>query len=190
MKKMLGTLIVVVGLVSAHADLYQFSATFSDAGEALPSAGATGSGTVNFDSTTHSLTLSASFSGLLGTTTASHIHAATAAAGTGNAGVATQTPSFSGFPLGVSSGTYNNSFDLTQSASWNASFITANGGTPASAEAALLSAMLGGKAYWNIHSTYSSGGEIRGFLTVVPEPSSLALVGLAGILMARWNGRR
>ena len=104
MKKILGTLMVVVGLVSAHADLYQFSVTFSDAGEANPSSG-TGSGTVNYDSTTHSLTLSASFSGLTGTTTAAHIHAATAAPFTGNAGVATQTPSFSGFPLGVSSGT-------------------------------------------------------------------------------------
>ena len=116
------------------------------------------------------------FSGLLGTTTASHIHAATASPGTGTAGVATTTPYFAGFPLGVTSGSYSNTLDLTLASSYNPAFITANGGTTAGAEAALLASMAADTAYLNIHTTVVPGGEIRGFLTpvTVPEPSSYA----------------
>ena len=104
------------------------------------------------------------FSGLLGPTTASHIHGPTTAAGTGVAGVATQVPSFAGFPSGVFSGSYDGTLDLTLTASWNPAFITANGGTAASAEAVLSTAMATGKAYLNIHTSNFPAGEIRGFL--------------------------
>jgi hypothetical protein len=114
------------------------------------------------------------FSGLTGTSTASHIHAATALPDTGTAGVATETPSFPGFPLGVTSGSYTDSFDLTLLSSFNASFVTANGGTAAGAEAALVAAMWAGESYLNIHSTYRPGGEIRGFLHKVPDSSATA----------------
>src|SRR5262249_27497644 len=105
------------------------------------------------------------------TTTASHIHAPTAVAGTGTAGVATQTPYFTGFPIGVTSGTYDHTFDTTQNATFNASY---DGGTPATQEPALFQAIADGKAYLNIHSSTFGGGEIRGFLTLpVPvTPSS------------------
>ena len=165
--------------------------TFSDVGEALPSTG-TGSGMVNYDSTAHSLQLQANFSGLQGTTTASHIHAPTLVAGTGNAGVATTTPTFALFPLGVTSGSFADTLDLTQASSWNPAYITANGGTTAGAEAAFALAIASGQAYWNIHSTYAGGGEVRGFLTVVPEPSSLTLAGLGflGLAARIWGKRR
>ena len=88
------------------------------------------------------------------------------------AGVATTTPDFAGFPIGVTSGTYINTLDLTLSSSYNPSYITANGGTTASAEAALVSAIAAGEAYVNIHTTTFAGGEIRGFLQPVPEPGS------------------
>lgn len=125
-----------------------------------------------------------SFSGLLGTTTQAHIHAATALPGTGTAGVASTTPYFAGFPIGVTSGSYSNTLDLTLLSSYNPSYVTANGGTAASAEAALLASMAAGTAYFNIHTTVVPGGEIRGFLVAVPEPSTIALVSAgAGLLL-------
>jgi hypothetical protein len=129
-----------------------------------------------FSGVDDSMTLQLSFSGLLGPTTASHIHAATSTPGTGTAGVATTTPFFSGFPIGVTSGSYSNTLDLTLASSYNPSYVTANGGTTAGAETALLAAIAADEAYLNIHSQSFSGGEIRGFLTPVPEPSAYALL--------------
>ncbi|MFA5110010.1 MAG: CHRD domain-containing protein [Desulfobaccales bacterium] len=147
----------------------------------------TGFAMVVIDTAAHTLSVHADFSGLLGTTTAAHIHAATALPLTGTAGVATQTPSFFGFPLGVTSGTYDNTFDLTLDSSWNPAFITAHGG-PAGAEAFLDAALAEGMAYFNIHSNLFTPGEIRGFL--VPAPATLllfgtGLAGLAGIRLRR-----
>ena len=114
-----------------------------------------------------------SFVNLNGTTTACHIHAPTAVALTGNASVATTTPFFAGFPIGVNTGSYDNTLDLTQASSYNAPFITANGGTTATAEAALISYISLGRSYFNVHSTTNAGGEIRGFLqTFDPTPTA------------------
>src|SRR5262249_5094716 len=144
----------------------------------------TGFGSVSYDSTAHTLQLQLSFSGLQGNTTASHIHAPTAAPFSGNAGVATTTPTFAGFPLGVTSGTYSTTLDLTLASSYNPAFVTANGGTKPGAEAALTAAMAAGEAYWNVHSTSFPGGEIRGFLVAVPEPSTAVLFGIGGWALA------
>lgn len=145
----------------------------------------TGVGTVTFDLDLVTMRVQTTFSGLTGNVTASHIHAATALPGTGTAGVATQTPSFTGFPSGVNAGTYDHTFDMTLASSYNASFITANGGTVSGALNALLFAADGGKAYLNIHSSAFPGGEIRGFLTPIPEPTSLAGLAFAGVLLRR-----
>jgi hypothetical protein len=53
---------------------------------------------------------------------------------------------------------------MTSAASYNPAFVTANGGTTAGAEAALLAGLEAGQAYLNIHTTMFPGGEIRGFL--------------------------
>jgi hypothetical protein len=153
----------------------EFTASLSGAAES-PANDSLGTGTADvwYDSVAHSLQVSVTFSGLTGTTTASHIHAATALPGIGTAGVATQTPTFSGFPLGVTSGTYFNTLDLTLASSFNPAYVTANGGIVANAEAALVTAMFAGESYLNIHSTYRAGGEIRGFLTAVPDRSATA----------------
>lgn len=143
----------------------------------------TGLATVTFDLDLATMRVEATFAGLAGTTTASHIHCCTAVAGAATVGVATVTPTFTLFPLGVSSGTYDHTFDMTSAGSYNGSFITAQGGTVSSAMSALITGMDSGKAYLNIHTTAFGGGEIRGFLVPVPEPSTYAmmLAGLAGI---------
>jgi hypothetical protein len=129
----------------------------------------------------------ASFSGLEGTVTAAHIHCCTVDPGQLNAGVATVTPTFTGFPSGVMAGTYDMTFDLSQTDSYNPAFVTANGGTASGAMNALLNGVAEGKAYFNIHSSVYGGGEIRGFLQLVPEPASggLMLLGIGALAAAR-----
>lgn len=151
---------------------------------------ATGSATVNFDLATHLLSIETSFSGLTGNTVAAHIHCCVAPPG--NTIVATQVPTFSGFPSGATSGTYSNTFNTLDLTSWNQAFVTANGGTAAGAEAALAAGLAAGTSYLNIHTTTFAAGEIRGFLTAaptgrVPEPSALALfaITMAAIAVAR-----
>jgi hypothetical protein len=178
--KSVGTIGLVVALASAPAApaaTIIYNATLSGAAESPPNASAgTGTATVTIDDVANTMLVEVTFSGLSGTTTASHIHAPTAVPGSGTAGVATTTPTFPGFPLGVTSGSYSQLFDLLMTSSYNPSYVTANGGTATGAEAALLSALAAGRAYLNIHTTVVPGGEIRGFLVAVPEPASWALM--------------
>lgn len=180
-------------LATAQAGTITYRAVLNGPNEAPPiESKGTGLATVVYDDVARTLLVSATFQDLTGTTTAAHIHAATSVAGTGTAGVATTTPTFPGFPAGVTSGTYSNLFDLTQASSWNAAYVTAYGGTTAGAEVALAAAMANGQAYFNIHTSFARGGEIRGFLQRVPEPgSSIVLlgIGVAG-LAARRQRRR
>lgn len=153
-------------------------------------AGATGTGsaTMEINETINQMILTLSFSGLSGNTTVAHVHGPTTAAGTGTAGVMTATPSFPGFPAGVTSGSYSQTFDLLASATYRAGFITASGGTATGARNAYLQALLDGKAYLNVHSTTFPGGEIRGFLApATPVPGPLPLLGACAAL--GWSRR-
>lgn len=190
-----GVLLFVSLLLSvnfAHATIIHFETDLTGPGES-PVNASPGMGTadVYFDDWAQTMEVKVSFWGLLGTATASHIHATTAAPDTGTSGVATETPTFGGFPLGVTSGSYDHMFDLTLSASFNPAFITANGGTVAGASAALETALLADKAYLNIHTTMFPSGEIRGFLHAVPDSASTALLltmalgGMAGFSRTR-----
>jgi hypothetical protein len=149
-----------------------------------------GDATVVFDTAANTMHVHVDFSGLLATTTASHIHAATVTPGSGTAIVATTVPSFTGFPLGVTNGTYDGTLDMTAASSYSPTFVTAAGGTIAGAEAFLLAALVAGDSYLNIHTTLFPGGEIRGFLNQVPEPSSVMLAAMGAIGLAAWGWRR
>lgn len=172
-----------------------FTAHLSGGAESPPvESPGTGFTTVTYDPLGHTLRVEATFSDLVEPTTVAHIHAPTAFAGIGTVGVATQLPTFPGFPAGVTAGTYDATFDLRETSSFSPSFLTIHGGgDPAEAEAALIAALLDGKAYLNIHTTFAPGGEIRGFLAPsVPEPGMglagvVALLGLFGV--NRWRRR-
>ena len=145
----------------------------------------TGKALITIDAVANTMRVQTTFSGLVAGVTASHIHAPTAVAGTGTAGVATTLPTFPGFPSGVTAGTYDQTFNMLLASSYNPSYVTNNGGTTASAFAALRAAISAGKAYLNIHSTTFPGGEIRGFLNLCPSinvsiPNAFALP--AGVL--------
>ena len=85
------------------------------------------------------------------------------------------------FPLGVVSGTYDSTFDLTSLSSYSLNFVTANGGTAASAEAALIADLNARNTYVDIHDANFPGGEIRGNVTVTPVPGPVPGAGLLSL---------
>jgi hypothetical protein len=188
----LGALALALGAFApvAQATVLVYDAFLDGPSESPPNGSpGTGFAEATYDTSAHTLHLNVTFSGLLGTTTASHIHAATPTPGTGIAGAATTTPTFAGFPLGVTAGSYDNLLDLTQASSWNSAYISANGSTTAGAEAALAAALASDEAYLNIHTSVVPGGEIRGFFVLVPEPSSIGLLSL-GLAALAWRRRK
>jgi CHRD domain/PEP-CTERM motif len=180
MKKVLNLLgvMVMVGMLFgvAKADQLIFTTTMTGAQE-VPPTGSTGIGSalVTIDTVTNLMTVNVSFAGLLSPTTIAHIHCC---AGPGGIAIpATTVPSFPGFPVGVTTGTYLQTFDLTLASTYNPAFIAAHGGTVLSAQAAFTAGLLNGQAYFNIHTMQFPTGEIRGQLQAVPEPATLLLMG-------------
>lgn len=191
MRNMLSLAVVACALIhatAAQAAVTKLRATLSGANE-VPANMSPGIGEawVYHDDVADTLRIRISFSGLLGTTTASHIHCCTAP--DGNAMVATTVPTFIGFPLGVSSGSYDETFSLQDISFYNPGFVTAHGGTLEQARADFLAGLYGRLSYVNVHSTAFPPGEIRGQLGVVPEPASWAMMivgfGLLGVRMRR-----
>jgi hypothetical protein len=149
----------------ARGDLLVTTALLTGPAEAPPNdSPGMGFAIVTYDSEAHTLHVQASFSNLTEGVTTAHIHGPVVPP-METAGVVTQTPTFTGFPSGVTSGSYAHTFDLTEASSFNAAFITASGGL-AEAEARLVAMLMDGSSYFNIHTTAFPGGEIRGFLLV------------------------
>src|SRR5262245_31143977 len=197
MKPIILAVIAAVALPppASHATIFEFVALLSGPAESPPNASpGTGTATVSINDISHSMHVTANFSGLLSTTIMAHIHCCTTVPLTGATGVATQVPSFIGFPLGVTSGAFDSTLDMNLPGSWNPAFITANGGID-SAFNVFLAGMRGGQTYFNIHTALPNGfpgGEIRGFL--VPGP--IVGAGMPGLmigsigLLAWWRRKR
>jgi hypothetical protein len=200
-------LAATVALVAPASRAQVYFSFLSGANEAPPNnSPGFGFTTVIIDPVANTMRVQASFSNLFAQTaagaasgtTSAHIHAPTPLPLEGTAGVATTTPTFPGFPVGVRSGSYDQTFNLLDAGTYNPAFVAANGGTLTGARDALLTGITSNRAYLNIHTNAVGPGEIRGFLvaTNAPEPGSLALLApaalplIGGTLVARRRRRQ
>jgi len=171
-------LTAVLGIVFATVPMSAatiFSTTLSGANETPPVASG-GSGSAVVTLVADILNVSITYTGLSAPGIAAHIHCC---------GVGIAAPiavPFTTFTTGVTSGSFNASYDLTSISSYSTAFLMANGNTAASAETAFIAGLNGGQTYANVHSTAFPGGEIRGQLAAVPEPATVLLAG--GVLAA------
>jgi hypothetical protein len=176
---------VSVAPLSSAAPIF-LTTTLSGPNENPPNSSiGVGAATLIIDAEARTLRIVTSFAGLSAGTSVAHIHCCVTTPN-GNVGVATPTPTFPDFPTGVTFGSYDRTFDMSLASSYNAAFITNNGGTTQSAQDALFAGLIAGRGYLNIHSTQFPAGEIRGFFRV-PEPATaaLALLGIAGAFGVR-----
>jgi CHRD domain/PEP-CTERM motif len=155
MKSLIAIFGVAVALsVETASAQWTFQANLSGLGENPVNAStATGFGTVILNAAQTQITVNESWSGLIGgPATASHIH--------GPGGVGTNASvifPFTGVPAATSGSIPEQSFAITaQQVSW----------------------LFSGFLYMNVHDNTFGGGEIRGQLLLVPEPSTVALLGL------------
>lgn len=160
--------VLVCSMAVAQASTLNYFTISLTGSQETPSNGsaAAGGGVAVFDPLTDTITVNAFFVGLSAPATASHIHLG---------------------PSGVPGGVIVSLVPYTPAATFGSivsgalAFPVANVGD-----------LLAGNTYLNIHDSVFPGGEIRGQLipTVVPEPSSFALLGLGLVAMGRFAGRK
>ena len=173
--------------LSIQADIVQFDLLGKAgpgllSGNEVPSNSSTGSGGeigagISLDTDTFVLTINIGwgsgngFTDLTGDATVGHVHGATA-----STPPAAFNETASPLPGGVG--------DLHTKPGWNPSASSGSFQGSITLSASQVTELLDGRYYINVHTQANSGGEIRGQLVQVPEPSSIALlaVGAAGFL--------
>ena len=185
MKRLIGVLLLSALLAtSGSAATITYVAVMNGANEnpSNPSLG-TGTATLVIDTAADMASLSVTFGGLSSTTVAAHIHCCVAAPT--NVGVAIGS---SGFPTGVPQGSFNAKYDLLDQAVYDTGFLF-SAGSAVGARNALLAGLASGQAYYNLHTSASPAGEIRGYFAL-PEPgAALLLLGVAGAWAVRAQRR-
>lgn len=175
--------VAALSLMAAPAAATTYATTLTGAQEVPPvGSPATGLGTLVLSSDNRLAQIDVSFTGLTAPLIQGHAHCC--ALPGANAGVAINFA-----PPNVNSGLFSRLYDLTLASTWNPGFIAASGGTVDGARARFLAALDAGEVYFNLHTSTFPGGEIRGNLAVVPEPSSWALL-LAGFGLVGVAARR
>ena len=143
-----------------------FTTTLSGANETTPNPStATGSGTLLLATGNNSVNIALNWAGLTGPAVGAHIHCCAAQGANGPVAIDFGPPA-------LATGSLTRTYDLTLLATYTSGFVTANGGTAASAQAAFVAGLLGGGAYYNVHTRTYLGGEIRGQLAAVPETAT------------------
>jgi len=160
-------LLSVISITLSHAQTTIFTTTLSGANEvpAVTTSG-TGNASLTFNSGNSSWSLTGGFSNFTGNSTAAHIHNGAAGVSGGVTTGGTLTIASAGSTSGSLSG--SGTFDSTQ-----------------------IAALFAGTLYVNVHSSFATGGEVRGQLSTVPEPATYAAwMGVAMLGLAAYRRRR
>jgi hypothetical protein len=184
--------------ITTQAAVLAFGGSLSGANE-IPSNTSTGTGTVTvtIDTVADTMEVQVTFSNLMSSNiSGAHIHCCISQPA--NTVVATELPVFPGFPTGTTSGTYDQTLNMLDPASYNPTFLAAHGGpgpipSTALAAAFLFAGINADQTYLNIHTMpMFGGGEIRAPLVPVPLPSALPLfaTGLAGLGLLGWRRKK
>jgi hypothetical protein len=168
---MLAASVLAVAATPASA-VTIFNATLSGANETVPNTStATGIGLLQLSDDQNSIAVNLDWVTLTSPATGAHIHCCAFQGANGPIAV-----DFNIVPVSVTTAGLGAVRNLTLATTYSAGFLAANGGTAESARTAFLNGLLGGKAYFNVHTATYPSGEIRGQLAAVPESGTWGMM--------------